>query len=65
MDWAESITAVMDPPLVLAPEPDLGPVFTMDPSPALIFAGSASTLEPALVHGASTTPPWCQLFLTE
>ena len=60
-----NIRAVMAPPQVPAPEPDLGALFTMDPAPALTFAGSGSTLEPAPLPGAGTTPPWCQLFLTE
>ena len=34
----------MDQPLV--PRSDLGPLFTMDPAPDLIYAGSGSTLEP-------------------
>ena len=49
-----SIRAVMDPPQVPAPEPDLGALFTMDLAPALTFAGSGSTLEPAPVPGASS-----------
>ena len=50
------IRVVMDPPLVPAPEPDLGPLFTMDPALALIFAGTGSTLEPAPVPGPAPSP---------